>query len=301
MSMREEDGELARLYAASISETTPVLLELARQQAARRRPRELVAQLERDGFVAPLALDQRLVHRLDGLALAAASGYEAVQLAPVAPLGACSVVGLTSQDRTLTATRGTEVVSDPTNALALISAQRLLGAPHQPVRLCTTHQVLRAQPFERRPGHSRHFRMFALTDAGRAEASDGFEVSALTRQLGVLDRLFDLLERDLGLQFPARRAIIRTTAQRDVLGQRLAERLHESLPHVAQTREPLGQAYYDGVRLGFGATSVDGEFIPIGDGGAFDWLTQLCSNRRLRFVASGFGLQLAPLLFRRAP
>jgi hypothetical protein len=38
--------------------------------------------------------------------------------------------------------------------------------------------------------------------------------------------------------------------------------------------------------------------IPLIDGGAFDWVAKLASNRRLVFVASGMGAQLLPLLFR---
>ena len=88
-------------------------------QAGRRRPADLLAQYRRDGFVAPSGLDQRLVNTLDRLALEAAEGYDAVLLSPVAPLGVNSVVAPTSQDRTVTTTRGSEVVSDPTNVLAL--------------------------------------------------------------------------------------------------------------------------------------------------------------------------------------
>jgi len=297
MPLKLQLPELESLYTASVSDTTPVLLELARQQARRRRPVDLLGQLERDGFVVPLMLDQRLVHQLDGCALSAAEGFEALQLAPVAPLGVCSVVAPTSQDRTLSATRGTEVVSDPTNVLALVCAQRLARTPAERVRLCTIHQVLRAQALPDKPGHSRHFRMFALAEAGHAEPDDGFEVSALARQLDVLDQLFDRLHA-LGCQFPRRRVVVRATAVRDTLAQRLCDRLAHSLPHVSLSREPLAAAYYDGVRVMFGADDATGAQVMIGDGGVFDWLAKLGSNRRLRFVASGFGLQLAPLLFR---
>ena len=53
-----------------------------------------------------------------------------------------------------------------------------------------------------------------------------------------------------------------------------------------------------GLRVMFGADSVHGEWIPTGDVGRFDWLAKLTSNGRRRFVAAGFGLQLAPVLFR---
>jgi hypothetical protein len=79
--------ELASVLALSPSESTPLGLELAQRQAQSHRPRDVLAQHERDGYVAPFMLDQRTVHRLDGLALEAAAEFEAVQLSPVAPLG----------------------------------------------------------------------------------------------------------------------------------------------------------------------------------------------------------------------
>jgi hypothetical protein len=246
--------------------------------------------------VRPSVLDQRLAHRLDGLALDAAAGFEAVLLSPVAPLGVCSALAPTSQDRTLSAVRGTEVVSDPTNVLALECARRLAQDPRADVRLCTVHQVVRAQPLPPGEGFSRHFRLFALVEAGPARADDGFEVAAVERQIGVFDRLFDACAA-LGCSFPRRRAIVRTTERRDVLGARIAERLRVALPRVEISREPLDRSYYDGLRVAFGADTVRGEFSPIGDLGAFDWVAGLSSNRRLRFVAGGFGLQLVPLLF----
>jgi hypothetical protein len=287
--------QLGQLFDASPSETTRVWMIAARKQAARRRPIDLLTQFERDGFVAPLFLDQRTVHRLDGLALEAAADYEALQLSPVAPLGVCSVLAPTSQDRTLSAARGTEVVSDPTNVFALVCAQRLLAAPEHPVRLCTVHQTLRAQSIPAKAGHSRHFRMFATAEAGVAAAEDGFEVAALARAIGVFDRLFDLLERSAGCVFPKRRLVLRTTEPRELLAKRLLEQLAKQLPHVELTREPLDQKYYDGLRVMFYAQSRSGDSIPIGDGGLFDWVSKLTSNQRYRFVASGFGLQLAPV------
>jgi len=48
----------------------------------------------------------------------------------------------------------------------------------------------------------------------------------------------------------------------------------------------------------FGADNTAGEHVPIGDVGVFDWVARLTANRRQRFVAAGFGLQLVPLVFR---
>jgi hypothetical protein len=285
------------LLAAPVSSSTPWLLELMRAQAARKRPRDLLAQFGRDAFVAPGVLDLRMAHRLDGLALRAADGYDALQLSPVAPLGVCSALAPTSQDRTLSALRGTEVVSDPTNVLALECARRLLAQPEQPVRLCTVHQVLRAQPLPARAGHTRHFRMFALVDAGPGLAEDGFEVDAVVRHLRVFDRLLDLATEELRCAYPNRRVLVRTDEARATLGARLGERLSRELPHVALERESFSSAYYAGVRVGFGPRTAAGEWSAIGDIGVFDWLEKLTANRRMRLLAGGFGLQLLPLLF----
>ncbi len=287
---------LGSLAAMPPSETTPVWLAVARQQAKRRRPKDLLGQYESDGFVSPSTLDLRVSVRLDAMILEAAPAFEAVLLSPVAPLGVCSALAPTSQDRTISAVRSLEVVSDPTNALALECARRLRKRPTEDVRLCTVHQVVRAQPVPDRPGHSRHFRMFALAEAGLGRAEDGFEVDAIVRHLSVFDRFFEA-GAALGLRFPQRRAIVLTAPGRDTLGERAARALASALPHVAVAREPLTSSYYGGVRVQFGANTRTGEFCPIGDLGVFDWAAQLTANRRQRFVASGLGIQLAPLLF----
>jgi hypothetical protein len=53
------------------------------------------------------------------------------------------------------------------------------------------------------------------------------------------------------------------------------------------------------LRFMISARSADGEDIPLIDGGAFNWLAKLASNRKLMFVASAIGSQLAAFLYRR--
>ncbi|MGW9167930.1 hypothetical protein [Agromyces sp. NPDC055658] len=286
--------------AASPSETRGELLRLLRGQAARRRPGDLLRQYRDDGFVAPGPIDQRLVTALDRLALDSAPFAEALLLSPVAPLGTNSVVAPSSQDRTVSTIRTTEVVSDPTNVLALECATRL-GGSHAPVHLATVHQTMRAQSLTGgTPSHSRHFRLFALAAAGRALPDDGFEVDAVGRQLGVFDRFFDACAAELGLAFPGRRAVIRTAPDASALGERIRDHLAARMPHVETTGESLESNYYDGLRVGFGAHDPAGDFVEIADLGRFDWVARLRDDRRLRFVASGLGIQLVPLLFAAA-
>ncbi len=247
----------------------------------------------RDGYVTPSPIDARTMHALDGLALAAADGFEALVLSPVVPLGSCSVVAPTSQDRTLSANRGTEVVSDPTNALALECAKRLRESPTQVHRLCASHQVMRCQPLPPGKGMTRHFRMFAMVEAGPARGDDGFEVDAFARQIDVLVRLCTHAAT-LGYRLEPHRLVLRVHPDAPTLGDRLEARLRTVLP---VQRVALDAAYYDAVRITFDVRAPDGELVPIGDLGRFDWMAKLGANQRLRMVATGFGLQLLPLRF----
>ncbi len=203
-----------------------LLLEVAEARAAARRPADLMEQWDRDRFVQPAIVDQRSLVEVDRHLLAAASAFESMELSPVAPLGVCSVMGLTSQNKVLSALRGTEVVSDPTNVLALECARRL--------------------------------------------------------------------RRDQDA-FPGRRITVFATEAKAELGDRIVAMIGQ--PAVARAR--LEHAYYNsGLRFQVAAQSSDGIEIPIADGGAFDWVAKLTSNRRAVYVASGLGSQLVPLMFR---
>lgn len=289
--------DLGSLLASSPSETTPVLLALAREQAARRSPAQLLEQWGRDAFVHPSPLDLRLAHRLDGLALEAASEFEALLLAPVAPLGTCSAVALTSQDRTLSAARGLEVVSDPTNVLALECARRLRASATAHPKLTTVHQVLRGQPLPPGKGFTRHFRLFVLAEAGLGKPDDGFEVEAVVRHIATYDRFMNSCTEQLRRSFPNRSATILSTPERGTLAKRAKDALAAALPHLTLREGALDKAYYDGVRVMFGADTATGEHCPIADLGLFDWLPALAAQSRARYVASGFGLQLVSLVF----
>src|SRR5262245_30325453 len=107
------------------SELWSLLLGVLEQRARAKTPAALLEQWGRDRFVQPSAIDQRTLNELDTQLLAAAAPFEALELAPLAPLGTCSAMGLTSQNKIVSTVRGTEVVSDPTNVLALECVRRL--------------------------------------------------------------------------------------------------------------------------------------------------------------------------------
>ena len=277
------------------SDLHSVLLEVMQHRARSRTPADVLGQYLRDGFCAPAAIDLRTSHEVDGHLLAAADGFEALDLSPVAPLGVSSAVAQTGQNRVLSALRMTEVVSDPTNVLALECARRLRADWETPVHLATSQRVLRAQPVPKLPGYGQHFRIFVLASGGREAKDHAFTVQACALQIRTMLVALDRLEQN-GYAFGARRVEILTTPARQAVGDRIGELLN-----VAVVRRALDHAYYSaGLRYQIWVTAPDGAGIPLVDGGAFDWIARLAANRRAVYIASGTGSQLIAWSFKKA-
>ena len=170
-----------------------VLLGVLEARAKGRTAASLNEQWRKDRFVQPCYVDQRSLHEVEGHLLAAASAFEAVELSPLAPLGVCSSVALASQNKIVSTARGTEVVSDPTNVLALECAKRLKDNSGQTIRLATSHRCVRAQVFPNQKGFAAHFRIFCLASAGHERENREFLSSALAEHinthLAALERL----------------------------------------------------------------------------------------------------------------
>jgi hypothetical protein len=272
-----------------------LLLEVAEARATGRRPAELVEQWDRDRFVQPAIVDQRSLVEVDGYLLGAASAFESIELSPVAPLGVCAILGHASQNKVLSALRGTELVADPTNVMALECARRLHRDAAVVVRLATSHRCVRAQPIPKRPGLTANFRIFCLASAGLERQNHALVVDAIAEQITIMLHALDQLEQH-GFAFPERRITVLTSENRVELGDRIVALLGGAVVERALLEHPY---YNQGLRFQVAARSNEGIEIPLIDGGAFDWVATLTSNRKAVYVASGLGSQLVPLMFRR--
>ena len=288
-----DDAYRALAEGLSASELWSLLLEVLSARAGQRTPASLLEQWQRDGFVRLSPVDQRTMLAVDAELLAAVERFEAVELSPLAPLGVCSVVGLASQNKIVSALRGTEVVSDPTNVLALECARRLRTDAGAVVRLATCHRAVRAQPVPKQSGFAQHFRIFCLASAGREQKDQAFVVAELSSHIAAHRAALDRLER-AGFSFPNRRLALLATPERAPLADRIAE----GISGLEVERRPLEHPYYDGLRFMLWSGGGAGAGVPLIDGGAFDWMGTLTANRKMVFVASGMGSQLVPVLFR---
>ena len=100
-----------------------------------------------------------------------------------------------------------------------------------------------------------------------------------------------------GYQFADRSVTLLATADR----AHLADRIASALPEILMQRKTLEHDYYFGLRFIISAVSTGGDTIPLIDGGAFDWLAKLGANRKLAFIASAIGSQVAAFAFRARP
>lgn len=259
-------GTRAALAGLSPTDLQTVLMDLAAERAGRGRPADLVRRWREDRFVRPAPADPRALNAVEGRMWdLLPDEVGRIELSPVAPLGVSSVVGPVSQNRVVTTVRTSEVVSDPTNVLALEAAARRRGHD-RPVHLAACHRVLRAQDFG--AGWSAHFRLFALVSSARDAGSARTEIGLLRFHLGYWARV--LQGRPYRLEF--------TVFDDPVLAGRLRD---AGLPAEEDPARQRGRGYYAGAAL---RISLDG--LEVGDGGLTTWTAQLLSDAKERCLIS---------------
>jgi hypothetical protein len=107
-----------------------LLIDVARARAGQATPADLMRRWQQDRFVRPAACDPRRLAAVENrLWQLLPPEFAGVELSPVTPLGTCGAVGPVSQNRVVSTVRGTEVISDSTNVLALEAATRRRGQP----------------------------------------------------------------------------------------------------------------------------------------------------------------------------
>lgn len=293
-----DDRALASLRSdLSMAQLQSLLIDVMACRAESRRPADVMRQWRDDRFVRPAAVGPRELMPVDGALFDSAAGFEAIELSPLTPAGTCSVVAPGSARRIVAAVRGGEVVSDPTNAMALECARRLLEQPQQAVHLATSHRCVRAQPPPRGTGYAAHFRLFAMASAGHERADRGFAAATVAAHIDVYLRALHVLQQR-GYGVAERTLRLRCADGHAVMAERVVQRLSDGgglrLLSAPPTIESLDHGYYDGgLRLMIDVGPGGGEpLVPLIDGGVFRWMQSLAGNRKFGFVASAAGTQL---------
>ncbi len=307
--LREALGE--RLPSSDLQS---LLLEVYRSRARQGPPRRLLDEYLRSGFLRPspcppaalLAWDRAVLSHLP-------EGFEALELSPVSPLGTTSKLAPISQDWVVSTNRGSEVVSDSSNVLALEGAVRRTALRREsagrlsPVHLAASQRLLRAQPLSEGPGVRRHFRVFSLCSAGRDLGGLRFETEAALLHLEIyLGSLRDYL----GPKVPLAVGVVPlgSGTDRQFLRENLLSPLRQRFAKVNvgwEAATPGGRAYYGHFRFHLYAKHPTLGRKEVGDGGDVDWTRRLLSDQKERMVISGIGserlCELFPVRFPKRP
>ncbi|MGK5522256.1 hypothetical protein ACSNN9_23265, partial [Micromonospora sp. URMC 107] len=282
---RLPDGARAALAGLAPADLRTLLLAVARDRAAAVRPADLVRRWRTDRFTQPAAADPRVLSQVEArLWQLLPAEFTGVDLSPVAPLGTCSTIAPVSQNRIVTTLRATEVLSDPTNALAVEAAVRRREQPTDgAVHLAACHRVLRAQDFG--PSASAHFRLFTLVSSARDGGSGRTEARLLTLHLAYWRAvLAALLPQSAGAR------VCLTVLDSPVVGERIADTVRPALgpsgaPLVDEPQRRRGRGYYVDAALRITA-GRDADEVELGDGGFTDWTARLTSDAKERCLTS---------------
>lgn len=278
----------------SVSDISALLLEVFRRQADKTPPQSLLTTYRQNHLVQPSAVDAVSFREFELLWLKAGRniGFTPQELSPVAPLGSCSAVGTVHQNKVLSALRGTEVVADITNVLALetCSRRRASGFPAAPLHYCAAHRHLRTQQINV-PVFTPHFGAFCLVTAGRDTGSFHFEKENLALHIGfyvqVLTQVLDSPRLTIVL-----RALDPESGENRVFDAAVehVKQHFSEMPIAVQRLLQTQQAYYQALQFGI-AWEHGGSTYTIIDGGFTDWTQRITSNRKERFLGSGIGLE----------
>ncbi len=285
-----------RLTSLPPTELQSLLLELYRVSALGITAPDLLGAYASNRFVSPSELNPVLLHQaqVDLLELARDHRFETIQLSPLAPMGTCSVVGLADQNKVVSAGRGTEVVADATNFLALETSVRrkASGFDHSILHLCACHRHVRAQAIPKIKGFTSHFAVFCAVSAGRDAGSGQFEQSALLAHLQLYQ---DYLVGKLKLRNVS--VVIKGIASNgsDVtVARQVFTEIENQLRGISLSFERVPEdehRYYRHIRFSLNV-DFQGRNINLGDGGFVDWAAKLTSQGKERMLTSGIGLEL---------
>jgi hypothetical protein len=301
------------LASLSAADFTSLMLEVARQRAARETPASLLRRYRGDRFVQPASSDWQLIRAAeDAMTAHLLAGTELLTLPPLVPLGTHAVLGPMSQDRVVSTVRAAEVAADPTNALALEAAVRRRADSRAVVRLAALQRVVRAQ----RPqlGGLAHFSLLGLATAGRDDGGHRFEREAVAEHARSLAA--GLTAAGVG---PAQLSVTPLSAAGETIAAGVSAELADTelantgVEVVLDRDRQAGRGYYRDLCFklcvavaepadgGLADHSAGAEWAEVGDGGFTDWTARLTASAKERLLISGVGIDRILMVAAGAP
>lgn len=281
----------------SYSELNSLLMEVYRRKTDKISPTELLNSYNNNRFVHPTNANLKglLELEIDFYKIAELFSFIPIDLSPVEPLGACSVIAPVNQNKVLSALRGTEVVADATNSMALHICNLKKNMNQQSdkfkekMRYCNMHHHIRTQKFDE-PGFRPHFRVFSMITSGKDLGSYTFEKNSILEHImiykEIFKQLFDISDLKLRLINSGGYA---SEGLCNSLNNHIEENISDLKVYVNKSKLDDINQYYKGIQFKLSTIINDNEY-EIVDGGFVDWSQKLLSNRKERMLTSGFGV-----------
>ncbi|GGG70002.1 hypothetical protein [Paenibacillus radicis (ex Gao et al. 2016)] len=283
---------LDKLLSLSNADLNSLLLELFDKQTEKSTPADVLKTFQSNRFSTASDVNAARFHILESQLLKTAEemDIETLLLSPSAPLGSCSVFGCVNQYNVVSSVRGTETLSDPSNMLAIIIADKLKSKAATnilPLHYAATARVVRAQAFSGR-GFSAHFGLFCMVSSGKDSGSYNCEIELLTKH-------FLFYKELIREHYNAKLSIVmrKRGGYTDGGGffTRMTEVVQTMFPDTPLTfdYENEDNKYYQGINFKI-YMEHEHEKIEIGDGGFVDWMNQMLGSKKERCLISGIGL-----------
>jgi hypothetical protein len=298
---RLNQPELLQVLTDKLSgtELNTLLLELVRQKTKQVSASTLFKQYQINRFVKPSDLPVIPMKEVELALLKLFKSYlfDPIELSPVSVLGSCSVVAPADQNKILSALRGTEVVADATNAMALHICdlkKRKVWLPttaSEKFRLSTIQRHVRTQAITG-AGFTPHFKIGCLVTSGVDTGNFTFEKEALLEHLRLIDAMYKKIYGvvEVSFRFLCRGGYPNSLRLADeVKGYVLSILPDARIEIIEKPDKEIG--YYCGLQY---KTDIrwKGKIYEIADGGFVDWTQQILQNKKERYLISGFGFDM---------
>lgn len=283
---------LDKLLALPKADLNSLLLELMRRQTSGLAPVDMLRSYQTNRFAEPSIADPAAFHALEARLLRHAQSLDikTPMLSPSAPLGSCSAFGYVDQNNVISALRGTETLSDPSNMLAIIIADKLKRREEDnktPLHYATTSRVVRAQAFSGKGFYS-HFGLFCMV-------SSGLDVGSYLCEKELLSKHLEFYKQMIVEEFQSALSITlrKRGGYTDIDGffGQMTDYIREIFPDTPLDfdLDNTENKYYLGINFKIYMDTPEGK-IEIGDGGFVDWTQQMLGSKKQRCLISGIGL-----------
>jgi hypothetical protein len=292
--------EVLQLLTEDLSgtELNTLLLDVVREKAQKISGPGLLQQYRLNRFVKPSDLPVLELKKaeVELLKLFQSHLFEPVELSPVSVLGSCSAVATVDQNKILSALRGTEVLADATNAMALHICdlkKRRVWTPRtksEKFRLSTIQRHVRTQTIAG-AGFTPHFKIGCFVTSGVDTGDFTFEKEALLEHLQLMHAIYKGFYEVKALNF---RFLCRSgyaDSLRLVNDARDYVLRHAPELNIKVFEKPEKEIdYYKGLQYKTDIQWNDKTF-EIADGGFVDWTQQILQNKKERLLIGGIGFE----------